>query len=94
MPDSVTSSNFTMWDLFFTQKRKRLITSILLAAFCAVWVYPLIWMVSGSFKPNSELFQGTGLIPDSPTFSTMDEHGLKQICSGILSILCSLLSDQ
>ena len=69
MPDLVTSSNFTMWDLFFTQKRKRLITSILLAAFCAVWVYPLIWMVSGSFKPNSELFQGTGLIPDSPTFS-------------------------
>lgn len=69
MPDLVTSSNFTMWDLFFTQKRKRLITSILLAAFCAFWVYPLIWMVSGSFKPNSELFQGTGLIPDSPTFS-------------------------
>ena len=59
----------TFWqEEFFTVKRKRLFTSIILAAFCAVWVYPLLWMFAASFKPNSELFQGTGLIPNSPTF--------------------------
>ena len=61
-------SNTFLREDFFTSKRKRLITSIILAAFCAVWVYPLIWMFAASFKPNSELFQGTGLIPNSPTF--------------------------
>ena len=59
----------TFWqEEFFTVKRKRLFTSIILASFCAVWVYPLLWMFAASFKPNSELFQGTGLIPNSPTF--------------------------
>ena len=59
----------TFWqEEFFTVKRKRLFTSIILAFFCAVWVYPLLWMFAASFKPNSELFQGTGLIPNSPTF--------------------------
>ena len=52
---------------FLTPRRKRLITSVVLAIVCAVWVYPLLWMIAASFKPNSELFQGTGLIPDNPT---------------------------
>ena len=61
--------SITFWqEEFFTTKRKRFFTSIILAAFCAVWVYPLLWMFAASFKPNSELFQGTGLIPNSPTF--------------------------
>ena len=46
-------SNTFLREDFFTSKRKRLITSIILAAFCAVWVYPLIWMFAASFKPNS-----------------------------------------
>jgi raffinose/stachyose/melibiose transport system permease protein len=50
-----------------TPRRKRLIVSILLALVCAVWVYPLIWMVAASFKPNAELFANTRLIPDNPT---------------------------
>ena len=56
---------------FFTPRRKRLITTILLAAFCAIWVYPLLWMIAASFKPNAELFQGTGLVPESPTFDEL-----------------------
>ena len=52
---------------FFTPRRKRLITSIVLALVCAVWIYPLVWMIAASFKPNGELFQDTGLIPDHPT---------------------------
>ncbi len=65
-------SNIFLREDFFTSKRKRLITSIILAAFCAVWVYPLIWMFAASFKPNSELFQGTGLIPNAPTFDNYE----------------------
>ena len=65
-------SNTFLREDFFTSKRKRLITSIFLAAFCAVWVYPLIWMFAASFKPNSELFQGTGLIPNAPTFDNYE----------------------
>jgi ABC-type glycerol-3-phosphate transport system permease component len=48
-------------------KQKRLVTSIVLALICVIWVYPLIWMVAASFKPNSELFMDTGLIPRNPT---------------------------
>jgi ABC-type glycerol-3-phosphate transport system permease component len=55
-------------DGVLTPRRRRILTSILLAAACAVWVYPLIWMIAASFKPNSELFSNTGLVPDSPTF--------------------------
>jgi raffinose/stachyose/melibiose transport system permease protein len=53
---------------FFTPRHKRLITSVVLACVCAVWVYPLLWMIAASFKPNAELFQGTGLLPKNPTF--------------------------
>ena len=48
-------------------KHRRLLTSIVLALICVVWVYPLIWMIAASFKPNSELFMDTGLIPKNPT---------------------------
>jgi len=51
----------------FTPKRKRLMTSVFLAAICAIWVYPLIWMIAASFKPNSELFMNPSMIPISPT---------------------------
>ena len=39
------------------------ITNILLMAFCLVWIYPFIWMISASLKTNSEFFKGGGLIP-------------------------------
>ncbi|MFV0359008.1 carbohydrate ABC transporter permease [Tropicimonas sp.] len=54
-------------DSFLTPRRRRFLTSVVLAAICAVWVYPLVWMIAASFKPNSELFMNTGLIPDNPT---------------------------
>jgi len=50
-----------------TPRRRRIVTSVLLAAVCVIWTYPLIWMIAASFKPNSELFSNTGLIPDAPT---------------------------
>ncbi|WP_137131067.1 carbohydrate ABC transporter permease [Rhizobium sp. FY34] len=30
-------------------------------------LYPLIWLVGASFKPNSEIFAGAGFIPDEAT---------------------------
>lgn len=32
-----------------------------------IMIYPLLWMVSATFKVNSEIFSGIGLIPKSPT---------------------------
>lgn len=44
-----------------------------------VMVYPLLWMVSATFKPNSEIFTGIGLIPKAPTFdgyiNAMNDYG-------------------
>lgn len=54
-------------DPLLTPKRRRFLTSVILAAISAVWIYPLLWMFAASFKPNSELFRATGLIPDAPT---------------------------
>lgn len=48
---------------------KLLIRSVfhfLMAVFCFVWIYPFLWMVSASFKTQSEFFtQGLSLIPKS-----------------------------
>lgn len=33
-----------------------------------VMVYPLLWMISATFKGNSEIFSNIGLIPKNPTF--------------------------
>lgn len=54
-------------DPFLSPRVRRLLTSIVLAAICVVWVYPLVWMIAASFKPNNELFMDTGLIPAHPT---------------------------
>jgi oligogalacturonide transport system permease protein len=32
-----------------------------------VMVYPLLWMIGGAFKPNSEIFSSIGFIPQAPT---------------------------
>ncbi|WP_159585632.1 carbohydrate ABC transporter permease [Chelativorans xinjiangense] len=62
------SSAITSRQSFLNPRRRRLITSVVLAAICILWVYPLVWMVSASFKSNSEIFAGGGLIPENPTF--------------------------
>ncbi|WP_372571660.1 carbohydrate ABC transporter permease [Ruegeria jejuensis] len=41
------------------------VTSVLLAAFCVVWIYPFVWMISTSLKSNAEMFGNPGLIPQS-----------------------------
>ncbi len=39
-----------------------------LIALSIVMIYPLLWLVVSSFKPNSEIFRNLSLIPDSVTF--------------------------
>lgn len=41
------------------------ITSVLLAGFCVIWIYPFVWMISTSLKSNAEMFGNPGLIPQS-----------------------------
>lgn len=47
---------------------RRWIVSVVLAAICCIWIYPLVWMVSASFKPNALIFANEGLLPSQGTF--------------------------
>ncbi|RXT55449.1 sugar ABC transporter permease [Bosea sp. Tri-44] len=40
----------------------------LLLAVTFVLLYPLLWMVASSLRPDSEIFHSTSLIPQAPTF--------------------------
>lgn len=44
-----------------------------------IMIYPLLWMFGATFKPNSEIFSGIGLIPKSPTLdgykNAMNNYG-------------------
>ncbi|TAH67124.1 MAG: carbohydrate ABC transporter permease [Anaerolineaceae bacterium] len=52
--------------------RKRTINTTIrytiLIAVGIIMVYPLLWMISATFKSNNEIFSGIGLIPKNPTF--------------------------
>ena len=63
-----TAAAPTRREPFLTPRRQRFLTSVVLALICAIWVYPLVWMIAASLKPNSELFSNPGLIPNDPTF--------------------------
>lgn len=44
-----------------------------------IMVYPLLWMISATFKSNNEIFSGIGLIPHNPTLegykNAMNDYG-------------------
>ncbi|HEY9292006.1 MAG TPA: carbohydrate ABC transporter permease [Microlunatus sp.] len=42
---------------------RRLITYLVLTPISLIWIYPFIWMISSSVKPNSKVFADLGLIP-------------------------------
>ena len=48
-------------------KIKGIIYYVLLTAFGLCMIYPLIWMVISSFKPNTEIFKNMSLIPKEAT---------------------------
>jgi len=59
-----------------TQPRRRVkrrtintvIWFVVLLAFTAIVLYPLLWLFLSTFKPSSEFAQNPGLIPENPTF--------------------------
>lgn len=55
------------------QRRRHLFSAIfrygVLTLVGLLMLYPLIWLVGASFKPNSEIFAGAGFIPQEPTTS-------------------------
>lgn len=68
---------------------------VLLIAAALLMLYPLIWMVSASFKPEGEIFTSLGLVSQHPTLSNYVEGwtGLGQPFTGFFlnSIaLCAL----
>ncbi len=44
---------------------RRLVTYAVLTLVCLIWIYPLLWMISVSFKTEAEIFSGLSLIPES-----------------------------
>lgn len=60
-------ASMTIRQPLVSPRARRWIVSAALAAVCCLWVYPLIWMVSASFKSNAMIFANEGLIPSQPT---------------------------
>jgi raffinose/stachyose/melibiose transport system permease protein len=48
---------------------RRIITHILMTPLSLIWIYPFVWMMSASIKPNSFVFAGLALFPTKPFFS-------------------------
>ncbi len=51
------------------RRRRRPVPSMLAAAFCLVWLFPVYWMVNTAFKPRPEVLTAEPLfLPQDPTF--------------------------
>lgn len=51
---------------WLTQRHRQIITSVILSVICVIWIYPLLWMVSASFKTNATIMTDRSLIPFNP----------------------------
>lgn len=45
------------------RKTRKLIAHVLIIAFGSLMLYPLVWMLFASFKPQDEIFSSPGLLP-------------------------------
>lgn len=41
-----------------------ILVSAALLGVCAIWVYPLLWMIAASLRENAQVFAGVGLLTD------------------------------
>jgi len=53
--------------------KRRLITTVVLIPVCLIWIYPFLWMLSASVKPNGKVFAGLGLFPTKWFFSNYSD---------------------
>ena len=51
----------------------RIIMYILLIILAVLMVYPLLWMIAASFRPNLEIFTSIGLIVKNPVWNSYIE---------------------
>jgi multiple sugar transport system permease protein len=49
------------------KRRPRYLAHVVLIAAALVMLYPVLWMLSSSFKPTADIFSQTGLIPERVT---------------------------
>ena len=45
-----------------------------------IMIYPLLWMISATFKDNSEIFAGIGLWIKNPTLERSEERRVGKEC--------------
>jgi multiple sugar transport system permease protein len=69
-------------------------THLFLALFAVTMIYPLIWMLSGSFKSADTIFGNASLIPEAPTIANyingwkaLDGFGRFFLNSAILAVV-------
>lgn len=75
---------------------------IVMTAFCFAWIYPFLWMVSASFKTQSEFFtNGLKLIPNNPSMDNLirawneanfERYFLNSVILSISTILIVLIA--
>ncbi|MFZ7947074.1 MULTISPECIES: carbohydrate ABC transporter permease [Bacillaceae] len=73
-----------------------------MTAFCLIWIYPFLWMVSASFKTQGEFFKnGLSLIPEHFTFENIirawneanfEQYFLNSVVITVGTIIIVLLS--
>ncbi|MBZ4664850.1 carbohydrate ABC transporter permease [Mahella sp.] len=51
------------------KQRRKLLTHFLIILFGLIMIYPLLWMLSASFKEDVEIFQSASLLPKNPTIN-------------------------
>ncbi len=49
-------------------KARRITLYAVIIGVSLIMLYPLLWMVASSFKPDHEIFTSTGLLPHEPSF--------------------------
>jgi oligogalacturonide transport system permease protein len=77
MADHILSQNLVLDQeadrILKAQRRRQMVSAILRYGVLTIvglfMLYPLVWLVGASFKPNSEIFAGAGFIPDAATIS-------------------------
>jgi multiple sugar transport system permease protein len=55
------------------RRRPKLLTHAALIAFGLFMLYPLIWLLTSSFKPTADIFSEPGLVPRRPTAGNYPE---------------------
>jgi oligogalacturonide transport system permease protein len=70
---TTTDTTDTTANFLRRQRRRQLLSMYfrycLLGIVGLVMLYPLIWLIGASFKPNAEIFANPGFYPQEPTFS-------------------------